>query len=182
VLLIFDPDKLLKTVVMRNTLAALFFVSLGTSNLAAQNYQTYTLYMHGFAKFVLWPEDDKKTDFEIVVIGESPLTAELQKMAEKKKVGDRSIKVSKINSIAEFRKGHMLFVPSTLSSQLGEVLSKVGGKSTMVITEQAGLGAKGSDVNFVIKGGKLAFELNQSALAKHKLKASTELTRLAILI
>jgi len=145
---------------MRNALAALFFVSLGTSNLAAQNYQTYTLYMHGFAKFVLWPEDDKKTDFEIVVIGESPLTAEL----------------------AEFRKGHMLFVPSTLSSQLGEVLSKVGGKSTMVITEQAGLGAKGSDVNFVIKGGKLAFELNQSALAKHKLKASTELTRLAILI
>jgi hypothetical protein len=52
----------------------------------------------------------------------------------------------------------------------------------MVITEQAGLGAKGSDVNFVIKGGKLAFELNQAALAKHKLKASTELTRLAILI
>lgn len=181
-LLIFDADKLLKTVVMRNALAALFFVTLGTSNLAAQNYQTYTLYMHGFAKFVLWPEDDKKTDFEIVVLGESPLTVELQKMAEKKKVGDRAIKVTKINSIAEFSKGHMLFVPSTLSSQLGEVLSKVGGKSTMVITEQPGLGAKGSDVNFVMKDGKLAFELNQAALTKHKLKASTELTRLAILI
>lgn len=178
----FDPDKLLKTVVMRNTLAALFFVCLGTSNLAAQNYQTYTLYMHGFAKFVLWPEDDKKTDFEIVVLGESPLTAELQKMAEKKKVGDRAIKVVKINSMSEFRNGHMLFIPSTLSGQLAEVLAKVGNKSTMVITEQPGLGAKGSDVNFVMKDGKLAFELNQAALAKHKLKASTELTRLAILI
>ncbi len=178
----FDPNKLLKNVAMRNALAALLFVSLGTSNLAAQNYQTYTLYMHGFAKFVLWPEDDKKADFEIVVLGESPVTAELQKMAEKKKVGDRAIKVSKINSISEFRKGHMLFIPSTLSSQLGEVLSKVGDKSTLVITEQPGLGVKGSDVNFIMKDGKLAFELNQTALAKHKLKASTELTRLAILI
>ncbi|MCX8490907.1 MAG: YfiR family protein [Cyclobacteriaceae bacterium] len=167
---------------MRNTLAVLFFVSLGTSSLVAQNYKTYTLYIHGFAKFVLWPEDDKKTDFEIVVLGESPLTAELLKMKEKKKVGDRAFKVIKINSMSEFRNGHMLFIPSTLSDQLTEVLTKVGNKSTMVITEQPGLGAKGSDVNFVMKDGKLAFELNQVTLAKHKLKASTELTRLAIVI
>jgi hypothetical protein len=178
----FDLEKSLKNIVMRSALAALFLVSLVTSNLAAQNYQTYTLYMHGFAKFVLWPEDDKKANFEIVVLGESPVTAELQKMAEKKKMGDRAIKVTKINSISEFSKGHMLFIPSTLSGQLGEVLSKVGSKSTLVITEQTGLGVKGSDVNFIVKDGKLAFELNQSALAKHKLKASTELTRLAILI
>jgi YfiR/HmsC-like len=178
----FEPGSLLKPVVIRNAMAVLFFISLGITNLAAQNYQTYTLYMHGFAKFVLWPEDDKKADFEIVVLGESPVTAELQKMAEKKKVGDRAIKVTKINSISEFSKGHMLFVPSTLSGQLGEVLSKVGSKSTLVITEQPGLGAKGSDVNFIMKDGKLAFELNQTALTKHKLKASSELTRLAILI
>ena len=167
---------------MRSALAALFLVSLVTSNLAAQNYQTYTLYMHGFAKFVLWPEDDKKTDFEIVVLGESPVTAELQKMAEKKKVGDRAIKVTKINSINEFISGHMLFVPTTLSGQLADVLSKVGKNSTLVITEQPGLGSKGSDVNFVMRDGKLAFELNQAAMTKHKLKASSELTRLAILI
>jgi hypothetical protein len=178
----FEPGLLLKPKVMRNAMAVLFFICLWTTNLAAQNYQTYTLYMHGFAKFVLWPEDEKKTDFEIVVLGESPLTAELQKMAERKKVGDRAIKVVKINSISQFRGGHILFIPSTLSGQLADVLTKVGNKSTMVITEQPGSGAKGSDVNFVMKDGKLAFELNQAALAKHKLKASTELTRLAILI
>lgn len=167
---------------MRNLLALLLFVGLGSSSLRAQNYQTYTLYMHGFAKFVLWPEEDKKTDFEIIVLGESPVTAELQKMAEKKKVGDRAIKIVKINAISEFRKGHMLFIPSTLSAQLGDVLSKLGDKSTLVVTEQPGLGLKGSDVNFIMKDGKLAFELNQAALSKHKLKAASELTRLAILI
>ena len=110
------------------------------------------------------------------------LIEELQQMAERKKVGDRTIRISKINSIGDFKKGHVLFIPSGQSSQLADVLTKLADKSTLVITEQPGLGAKGSDVNFVLKEGKLAFELNQNALSKHKLKAANELTRLAIII
>jgi hypothetical protein len=62
------------------------------------------------------------------------------------------------------------------------VLTKVGEVSTLIITEQAGLGVKGSGINFFLKEKKLAFELNQAALAKHKLKAPIELTRLATII
>jgi hypothetical protein len=51
-----------------------------------------------------------------------------------------------------------------------------------VVTEQDGLALKGSHINFVLKDGKLAFELNQNALTKNKLKAANELTRLAILL
>jgi hypothetical protein len=51
-----------------------------------------------------------------------------------------------------------------------------------VITEEEGLGAKGANINFVIRDGKLFFELNQSSINKQNLKASTELSRLAIQI
>jgi hypothetical protein len=51
-----------------------------------------------------------------------------------------------------------------------------------VVTEEPGQGVKGSDINFIDKDGKLAFELNQNAVNKRKLKVSTELTRLAIII
>lgn len=160
----------------------LAFVFTGALPLSAQNYQTYTLYIHSFAKMIQWPEEDKKGDFEIFVLGESPIFAELQKMAEKKKLGDRVIKVSKVASLSDFRKGHMLFIPSAQSGKLAEVLTKIGEKSTLIITEQTGLGAKGSGINFFMKEGKLAFELNQAALAKHKLKAAVELSRLATII
>ena len=40
----------------------------------------------------------------------------------------------------------------------------------------------GSDINFIERDGRLGFELNQAAINKRKLKVSTELTRLAILI
>jgi hypothetical protein len=117
-----------------------------------------------------------------VVLGESALTEELNKMAQVKKVGERHIKVTKINSVSEIKKCNMLFVPSSKSAQLPEVLAKIGNQSILVITEEAGLGAKGSHVNFITKDGKLAFELNQTAINKQYLKVSNELTRLAILI
>jgi hypothetical protein len=167
---------------MKITLVSVFLVCFGYLGSHAQNYQTYTLYINGLAKFVLWPEEDKVGDFEIYVLGESPLLGELQKMAEKKKLGDRSIKIVSIKSMDEFKKGHMIFLPSTQSGKLQEVIAKVGTLSTLIITEHPGLGAKGSDVNFIMKDGKLTFELNQASLAKRKLKAATELTRLAILI
>jgi hypothetical protein len=160
----------------------LIFIFLVALPASAQNYQTYTLYIHSFAKMIQWPEEDKKGDFEIFVLGESPIFAELQKMAEKKKLGDRVIKISKISTLNDFRKGQMLFIPIAQSGKLTDALTKIGDKSTLIITEQTGLGAKGSDINFFIKEGKLAFELNQAALAKHKLKAAVELSRLATII
>jgi hypothetical protein len=103
-------------------------------------------------------------------------------MAQAKKVGDRTIKVTKINSPAEIRKCNILFIPATKSAQLPEVLAKVNTQSILVVTEENGLASKGSDINFIIKEGKLAFELNQSAVARQNLKVSNELSRLAILI
>jgi YfiR/HmsC-like len=146
------------------------------------NYQTYTLYIYNFAKMIQWPEEERKGDFEILVLGDSPVLKELEKMAEKKKLGERIIKVTKIKSIAEFTKAHILFLSTDQSGQLGAVLGKLGGTTTLLISDQPGLGAKGSDINFIVREGKLAFELNQNAIGKHKLKSAAELNKLAILI
>ena len=110
------------------------------------------------------------------------MTAEFKKMADLKKVGTRPIKIYPIKTITEIRKCNILFVPANKSEQLGDILAKVGTNSILVVTEQEGAAAKGSGINFITKNGKLAFELNQAALNKQKLKATSELTRLAIVI
>jgi glutamine amidotransferase PdxT len=121
-------------------------------------------------------------DFEILVLGESPVTEELTAMAQAKRVGDRPIKVSKINTVAEIKKCHILFIPASQSDKFNEIQQRVAAKAILIMTEQAGLGSLGSCVNFITKDGKLAFELNQAALSKQNLKASLELTRIAIMI
>jgi len=145
-----------------------------------QNYQTHTLFMYSFTRFVQWPPEENEGDFEIVVLGDSPIFSELKVMSERKRAGNRVIHVSKIGSIAEFKKGHVLYVSPDLSSKYQEVSAKIGDNPVLLVTEQAASPNKGF-VNFVNnKDGKLAFELNKPAIEKHRLKVSAELTRLAI--
>ena len=157
-------------------------ILLLTIRLNAQSYQLHGVYMYTFTRHIQWPDDLSKGDFDILVYGESPMTAEFKKMADLKKVGTRPIKIYPIKTITEIRKCNILFVPANKSEQLGDILAKVGTNSILVVTEQEGAAAKGSGINFITKNGKLAFELNQAALNKQKLKATSELTRLAIVI
>jgi hypothetical protein len=104
-------------------------------------------------------------------------------MAAAKKVGgDRTIKVTRINNPGEIRRCHILYVPSHKSTLIDNVLAKVASQPILIVTEEPGLGVKGSDINFIVKDGKLAFELNQAAVNRQNLKVSNELTRLGIMI
>jgi hypothetical protein len=175
------PEKPYNYFNMKKTLVLFLFVfSFSISH--AQNYKLHSLFIFSFTRYVQWPESHNQGDFEIVVLGDSPLTEELKVMAQAKKVGDRAIKVSKINSIAELKKCNILFIPSSKSPQITEILGKVSTQPILVVTEDTGLGAKGSNINFITKDGKLAFELNQTTLTRQNLKVSNELSRLAILI
>ncbi|MCZ8353579.1 MAG: YfiR family protein [Cyclobacteriaceae bacterium] len=162
----------------------LILVMLLTSVLASgQDYKLHPVYIYSFTKYVIWPDANKSGDFEISVWGESPIIKELNTMASLKKTHDnRVIKIKKVESINDIGKSHVLFIPAAKSKNLGEVLAKVGNQSILIITEETGLAQKGSNINFVVKDGKLAFEMNQASMAKQNLKASNELTRLAIII
>lgn len=148
----------------------------------AQNYKMHSVFVYSFTRYVIWPESYNTGDFEILVLGDSPIIEELKTMAQAKKVGDRTIKVKKISSPSEIRKCQMLFVAASKSALIPEVMEKVNAQSILVISEEAGGAQKGSDINFIIKDGKLAFELNQASVTRQGLKVSNELSRLAILI
>lgn len=147
-----------------------------------QSYKLHSVYIYGFTRYVIWPDDHNEGDFEIMVLGDTPMLEELKSLAAAKKVGERAIRITKINSAAEIKKCNILFIPSANSDKLGDVVTRIGNKSTLIITEEPGLGTKGSHINFIQKDGKLAFELNQSAATKHNLKISNTLSGMAILI
>lgn len=161
--------------------AVIFFASAINIGLA-QNYKMHTVFIFSFTRYIQWPAAYNGGEFEIIVLGDSPIVEELKAMAQAKKVGDRNIKITRISSPQEIRKCNILFIPAAQSSQIDEVLTQVTTQSILVVTEEPGLGAKGSNVNFITRDGKLAFELNQGAAARQGFKVSNELSRLAILI
>lgn len=148
----------------------------------AQNYKVQSVFIYSFIRYVQWPEAYNQGDFEIYVLGDSPILEELKSMSQVRKVGDRSIKVTKINSASEIKRCNILFV-SSKSANISDVTGKVDTQSILIVTEEPGLAAKGSDINLIVKeDGKPGFELNQATINKRGFKISLELIRLAILI
>lgn len=146
------------------------------------NYKVQSVFLYSFIRYVQWPDAFNQGDFEIQVLGDSPILQELNAMAEVRKVGDRSIKVSKISKASEIKKCNILFV-SAKSAQIDDVIAKIETQPILIVTEEPGMAAKGSDINLIVKeDGKPGFELNQAAVNKRGFKISLELIRLAILI
>ena len=167
---------------MKKASFLLVFVAMSLSPSIAQNYKMHSVFIYSFTRYVQWPDAYNQGDFEIMVLGDSPILEELKTMAQAKKVGDRPIKVTKIKEPSEIRKCNILFVATSRSAEIATVMEKINTQSILVVTEEPGLALKGSDINFIVKDGKLAFELNQASVNKQGLKVSNELTRLAILI
>jgi hypothetical protein len=160
----------------------LFLTVLFAPAANAQVHKLYPVFIYSFTRYIQWPDQYNTGDFEIIVIGDTPALTELDAMASTKKVGDRKIKITRIKSITEIRKCNILFIPTSHSKFLKEILQKIQSQSILVITEEPGLASQGSCINFIVKDDKLAFELNQAAMTRFKLKVSNELTRIAIMI
>lgn len=148
----------------------------------SQDYRIHSVFIYTFTKYIQWPSNEQSGDFIIGVLGNSPMVESLEKMASERKIGNRSIVVKKFAKVDQLSKCHMLFIPDNSSNDFEAALAKIGGQSTLILTERKGLGDKGSGINFITVDGKQKFELNKLATEKAHLKVSTELTSLAILI
>jgi len=146
----------------------------------AQLDEYKALFMYIYSKNIQWPEEYEQGDFIIGVMGNSPVIEELQKIAKKKKAGNQNIVVVEINSPAEIIKCHMLYLPKISGTVLNSIRSDLSEKPTVIITENDGLAGKNVDINFVIKGGNLNFQINRPNIEKKGLAVASFLITLGV--
>lgn len=161
----------------------LFFCSSLNCKAQETNYKAYSVYVYNFIKYIEWPEELRTGDFIIAVVGDSPVTAELKILAASKKANGQTIVIKKYATIAEVGKCHILYISAAKSSVLKEAMEKTKNSATLVIAEREGLAKKGAAINFVkLEDDTLKFELNKKAIDSHKLKVSTMLISLGLLV
>lgn len=151
-----------------------------SSKAQTTDYRFHSVFIYNFTKYIQWPESYQSGDFIIGVLGNSPISTELEKLAANKTVGKQKIVIQRFKSINEVGTCHILFVPGPGSNNFDSVKEKLKGKSTLVITEKSGLAQKGSGINFILLENKWKFELNESATQSAGLKVSRELSQMAI--
>jgi hypothetical protein len=161
-------------------IVTLFFVFIFIAKVSVaqeKNYRFHKVFFYSFTKYIEWPEEKKKGDFIIAVIGDSEIIPLLEEMAEIKKVGDRNIKVVQLDNVKKGDFFHILFVPSKQNQKFSGFKNALSNQPCLLVTEAEGMGRNGAMINFKEVGGKLRFEVNTKTLETSGLKMSQELTR-----
>jgi hypothetical protein len=164
-------------------LALTLIVSSNNTFLQAQSQEkVYSALMISFAKGILWPKAMEQQDFIIGVLEYPPLVAELLTSANNTKINSRQMRIREFTHVSDVEKCHILFIPAYKARQLTAVLEKIGSTPTLVITNKNDLVKKGSDINFVLIGGKLRYEINTQSIEKRGMKISVNVKSLGIAV
>lgn len=137
-------------------------------------------YIYNFAKLIDWPDDKKRGNFIIGVMGGSSMYQQLVTKYNGKTIGSQPIEIRKISSTQNFSVCHVLFVDHDHNSVLDEVVPKINNESTLLITHKKGGLSIGAAINFVVVEDNLKFELSVSNAEKQGLFVGSTLKSLAL--
>jgi hypothetical protein len=159
----------------------LSFAAWGQVDIKQAEAHIKAVYLYNFSKYIEWPKDYRAGDFIIGVLNGSPaMIAELTKMAASKTAGSQKFVVKNFKSANEIDKCNILYVPESSNGLLVDVIKKIKGMSTLLVTESNGDAKKGAAINFVLKESKQEFELNKGNAERCKLVVSSSLSALAV--
>lgn len=145
------------------------------------NAKLKTVFIYNFTRYVEWPTEYKNGNFVINMFGSNtPMLTELNNMAKAKKVGTQTIEIRNTTSLEGIGKCHILYIAPDVLIPLADIIAKLKGKSTLIVTEKPGFAKQGSAINFIVVESRQKFELNQGNAEKYNLKVSSSLVALAI--
>jgi len=154
---------------------------LSSGSYVQSEEKAYCSFIYHFTKYTQWPETMGSGDFIIGVVNSPSMKEELENLAAVKTVNGRKIVIKEYSSGA-IGACHILFIPKAETGKLADYLKTAKSNSSLVITEAPGATSKGSIINFISTGSRVKFELHLSNAQEHKLKISSSLQKLSIIV
>ncbi len=153
-------------------------VGLGFSQ-ASSVSQAQALYIFNFSRLIQWPAGSTSGDFVIGVVGDNEVFNSLTNYVANKKVGMQPIVVKKFDDPQNVVRCHIVFVGDGKVSRLNEIVGKLHGSNSLIITERKGMINSGSAIDFFLEQDKLRFVMNSNNAQKYNLIVSKSLEDMA---
>jgi hypothetical protein len=145
-----------------------------------EEYNLKAAFVYNFTRYISWPPTPEN-EFTIGIVGPSPIYEPLVEIAKTKSINDKKIVIKTFDKPEDISFCDILYIPRNSSIPLYSILSKIG-TGTLTISEEQGFAQQGTAFNFVLVKDKLRFESNIRALNSARLKASSQLLKLAIIV
>lgn len=145
-------------------------------------YQVKGAFLVKFAMFVEWPAKtfpDAQTPITIGLLGDDPFGSEFEAALKKEAANGRPFSLKRFKSPEELTDCQMLFVTTSESQRLPEILDATRNKAVLVVGDHDRFAHRGGMVNFIKEGSKVRFEVNTAAIEASGLKISAKLLQVA---
>jgi hypothetical protein len=156
--------------------AAFFAVSFSGPDI--DEYQVKATFVVNFAKYVDWSSNENENEFKIGVVGESDITAPLEKLAEGKKANGRSMKVMQLDP-DKTMPCNIIFVARSESRRMPLLARDYAGKGVLLVGEENDRPSSSAGINLIKDENRIKFEINQTAIKQAGLRLSAQLQLLA---
>ncbi|MCK5147602.1 YfiR family protein [bacterium] len=159
-------------------------------NIFAQQteYDVKAVLLWRISRYIEWPVqadlNDETEPFILAVIGKDPFGDSLKQAysSGELKIKNRKVEIRNFSDITEIDKCHILFIASSEKKRLTQILSKIRGKSILIVGDSRKFGEQGVQINFYFAGSRIRFELNVKSVAAAGFKIDYRLRSIARIV
>ena len=151
----------------------------------SKEYQLKAAFLYNFAQFVKWPPNAfpaADAPFDIGILGDDPFGSALEETVQGEAIDNHRMTVVRAQRLEDLKDCQMIFVCRSEEGQVGEVLSQLGSKPVLTVSEVENFAQNGGDIDFYLSGGKVRFEINPQSAQRCGLKISSQLLTLGKIV
>jgi hypothetical protein len=142
-------------------------------------------YLYKFAPFVEWPAaafEGAASPFYLCVQGEDPFGPVLDNAVAGQRIGQHPIVVRRMQRIEHGLACHILYVSGSRAQSAAEALRTVRGSGVLTVTDATREPGVKGDIHFILKDGRVRFEIDDVTASADGLVISSKLLNLALAV
>lgn len=152
---------------------------------APSEYQVKAVFLYNFSRFVEWPAaafTSASAPFTMCVFGHDPFGADLDQVVRGEAVNGRPLVVKRVQDATDAATCQILFIHQSEDRRLGEVLSALGRRGTLTVSDLPGSSQRGVMIRLVTERGRVRMRINAESARAADLVISSNLLRSAEIV
>jgi hypothetical protein len=145
-------------------------------------YEVEAAYLFDFGKFVVWPAavQPPNSPFLICVLGEDPFGPVLDRTVGGETLNGRPAQHKHITHLQDATVCSILYISNSESGRLSKILSAIQEVPVLTVSDIPDFVQQGGMIQFVLREGRVRFEVNLAPTQKNGLSMSSELLKVAV--
>jgi hypothetical protein len=144
-------------------------------------YEVKAPYLLNFLKFVQWPASSTGAEnvISICVLGRDPFGDILDRIVSGQQIAGKNVVVRRLTRPADADGCRILFIDSSQNKQLAGTLATLDNTPVLTVSEIPDFVSRGGIIQFVLKEGRVRFEVNLIKAQRNGLLLSSQLLNVA---